>query len=600
MLIFNFNVIDAGREHSFIVLFISIVLSWAGLIAACRVVFGTLVAKALRFNGEPGAQSRLTAEYHRSIAGLTILSLSFFFVVVYIGDLRYWLNRLPLFSTFSVLEGAAALGLFVGFLCTVWYFAYPANNVIFRRLIGRRSFVSSNLRLNLPILFPWAVLSLLFDILALDAVTAAVPVLASGTALVICFVTVLVALMVVMPALIRKWWGCASLENSGKGRELASFLEQSGFRYRGLVRWPIFEGRVMTAGIMGIVSRFRYIMVTDALMEVLSVEELKGVLAHEMAHAKYRHLLFYVVFFVGFIPVSYGLTDLLLVAFLAVPSLGELLTSEGSSGISLVYLLISAPMLLSMVVYFRYIIGFFMRQFERQADLYAAEFLGTASPIIDSLEKIALYAGNSRDLPSWHHFSVRQRVDCLLRAERNPGLIRRHNRFVAVCLAVYLVCAASVGYLVSVGPVPEGFHYAMVERVLLDKMASEPGNAEAYRTLAMIYHDSGRYPEALFAYEKALNLEPDHPVALNNLAWLLATASDRRVRDIPRAVELAERAVALERNSMFLDTLAEAYYTAGRISEAVEVIDEAIERAVDNVGYYRGQREKFRAFQSAG
>jgi len=67
---------------------------------------------------------------------------------------------------------------------------------------------------------------------------------------------------------------------------------------------------MMTAGIMGIVPRYRYILVTDSLLETLSLEELKAVLAHEMGHAKYRHLLFYILFFVGYMVLSFGLSDL--------------------------------------------------------------------------------------------------------------------------------------------------------------------------------------------------------------------------------------------------------------------------------------------------
>jgi len=62
-----------------------------------------------------------------------------------------------------------------------------------------------------------------------------------------------------------------------------------------------------------------------------------------------------------------------------------------------------------------------------------------------------------------------------------------------------------------------------------------------------------------------------------------------------RAVRLAEKAVGMDRNSMYLDTLAEAYYAAGKPDEALAVIDEALEKATDRVGYYREQKEKFAA-----
>ena len=82
---------------------------------------------------------------------------------------------------------------------------------------------------------------------------------------------------------------------------------------------------------------------------------------------------------------------------------------------------------------------------------------------------------------------------------------------------------------------------------------------------------------------------------MNNLAWLLITAPDETLRDPKRAVLLAERAVSLKRSSVYLDTLAEAYYVHGRVKEAVVIIEEAISRAEENVGYYKKQLKKFRA-----
>ncbi|MBW1852272.1 MAG: peptidase M48, partial [Deltaproteobacteria bacterium] len=83
-----------------------------------------------------------------------------------------------------------------------------------------------------------------------------------------------------------------------------------------------------------------------------------------------------------------------------------------------------------MVIYFRYVMGFFMRNFERQADLYSSVIMESPGATVSSLEKVAYFSGKTRDLPSWHHFSIRERIDFLMKTRENPGLIRRHNRFV--------------------------------------------------------------------------------------------------------------------------------------------------------------------------
>jgi hypothetical protein len=84
------------------------------------------------------------------------------------------------------------------------------------------------------------------------------------------------------------------------------------------------------------------------------------------------------------------------------------------------------------------------------------------------------------------------------------------------------------------------------------------------------------------------------PLALNNLAWLIATDPEASADDRSAAVRLAERAVeGTGRNDPnVLDTLAEAQFAAGSASDAVETIDEAI-ALVPEERYFREQRRRF-------
>ena len=63
---------------------------------------------------------------------------------------------------------------------------------------------------------------------------------------------------------------------------------------------------MITAGVMGLVSRFRYIMVTEALLEMLTPDEIDQVIAHEIGHIKHHHLVLYLLFFIGFMLISYA------------------------------------------------------------------------------------------------------------------------------------------------------------------------------------------------------------------------------------------------------------------------------------------------------
>ncbi len=438
-------------------------------------------------------------------------------------------------------------------------------------------------------------MSLVYDLIALSPWAGTGSFLRGIGGHIILFAGFITLLMIYMPRIIQYWWGCKPLEGSEKARQLEAFLRDKGFRYRHLLTWPLFEGRMMTAGIMGIVPRYRYILVTDSLFQILSTEELKAVLAHEMGHAKYRHLLFYVFFVMGLMVLSFGLQNFFPLMFYTHPFFMNMISGEDTQVINLFYLALSIPMLMTLVVYFRYVMGFFMRNFERQADLYSAMTMGTPKPIISSLEKIAHLSGKSRDLPSWHHFSIRERVNCLWRTLEEPGLFRRHNRFVATSFLIYLVCLVTLGYILNFSPMKQHMAYSLAGKVLTQQLLKDPDNIALCQNLAMVYHEMGKYREAIETYERIIDLDENQAVSLNNLAWLLVTVPDQELRDKRRALDLAKRAVALERSAVFLDTLAEAYYVNGLSREAVETIEEAVSVAEENRDYYEKQLEKFLA-----
>ncbi len=564
-------------------------MAWVAFALYCRSAFRSFLRTAREWEG-----GRPAAKYQGLVMRLSVMAVFLFTLDVYLFHLRYWLYLLPGARAFSVVPGLGAVALFFFYLATVWYFAYPAYALVYGGQVGRKRFISGNLRLNVPILFPWAGLTLAYDLILFVPWGLPRRLLDSTGGNMIFFALFLLVLMTFMPRLVQYWWGCRPLPRTEKVRELESFLRGLGFRYRALLGWPLFEGRMLTAGIMGVVPRYRYIMVTEGLMELLPTEELKAVLAHEVGHAKYRHLLFYVLFLLGYMVLSFGLFDLLLYALASAPFFAQTLGGGGSGAAEAASLALSVPILLTMLIYFRFVMGFFMRNFERQADLFAAVTMGNPGPVISSLERIAIAGGRIRDLPSWHHFSIRQRVECLERVFRDPGVVRRHNRFVASAVVTFLAAVAGLGWLLNFSQFKQDAAYRLMSRALEEKAREEPGDARLHRNLAMVHHHLGEHEEALLAYDKALELDPSDPTVLNNLAWLLLTAPDTHLRDPARAMDLAERAVALERNAPFLDTLAEAYYANGLYKRALEVIEDAIAMAEDRRGYYLEQREKFR------
>jgi tetratricopeptide (TPR) repeat protein len=100
---------------------------------------------------------------------------------------------------------------------------------------------------------------------------------------------------------------------------------------------------------------------------------------------------------------------------------------------------------------------------------------------------------------------------------------------------------------------------------------------ETFFHLGMTLDQLGHTREAVAQYREALRLNPNLTGPLNNLAWVLATSADDRLRDGAEAVRLAEHACELTHDGepLFLGTLAAAYAEVGRFPEAVTTAEKA-------------------------
>ena len=126
--------------------------------------------------------------------------------------------------------------------------------------------------------------------------------------------------------------------------------------------------------------------------------------------------------------------------------------------------------------------------------------------------------------------------------------------------------------------------------------------AELYESKARSCIDYGRYGEGKKSLEQAVHLQPTDPTTLNDLAWMLATSKDSRVRDGRRAVAIATKACSLSnwQNSFSIDTLAAASATAGNFADAVKYQQLAISRLSrdDRNAQLPGMEQRLRQYSS--
>jgi len=121
-----------------------------------------------------------------------------------------------------------------------------------------------------------------------------------------------------------------------------------------------------------------------------------------------------------------------------------------------------------------------------------------------------------------------------------------------------------------------------IKRMQVFHAAASTVDCEAECHLAMTYHMQHQMAQAIAHYHETLRLNPDHTVALNNLAWIRAANAQAEFRDGPEAVRLAQRACELSgyREPMSVQTLATALAEAGRFEEAVAVAQQARQLAL--------------------
>ena len=102
-----------------------------------------------------------------------------------------------------------------------------------------------------------------------------------------------------------------------------------------------------------------------------------------------------------------------------------------------------------------------------------------------------------------------------------------------------------------------------------------------WQEFAQALQKAGQDSRAIVAYGQALSLKGDAPDILNNAAWLLASSSDKDVRNGKRAVQLAEQACDLTgyQEPMILGTLAAAQAQAGNFATAADTATKAAQLA---------------------
>lgn len=256
---------------------------------------------------------------------------------------------------------------------------------------------------------------------------------------------VILLTLIFLPPLAVLIWHCPKLKDSALKTELDELCQRANFHHAGFKIWRIMNNS-MTAAIIGVVSKLRYILFTQKLIDNVPNHAIVAILAHEIGHSYYLHLFFYPFILLGMVIVGSIIPTLLYAPVLQLTTFNELLPT-------LLPILMFLLFGLTMAVYFRYVFGYFSRIFERQADLHIFKLNIPASHMIEALDTLAVSAGHIHNEPNWHHYSIQERIDTINQADEDRSLITRQSKIVRWSLIIYFIVLVisiiTLWYLIS-------------------------------------------------------------------------------------------------------------------------------------------------------
>ena len=396
----------------------------------------------------------------------------------------------------------------------------------------------------------------------------------------------LILMVLVAPVVFVKSWGAKAIENGNDFEEIRKELENSRTPVTAILSWPDSIMPFSTAGVIGFVRGFRYLLISPQLLKSLSATELRAVTAHEAGHLRKQHLLFYLLAFIC-----------LLELFAFAGSANLLLTWTGVLEVS--GMLMGVASILSIILFIRFGIGFLSQNFERQADCHAFERHGI-SPISTALMKVSLLNGINPEQDNWHHYGIQQRIDFLSICLKKPEMLQKHHRRV---IRIKLGCAVLLFGLL-------GANYMLSSDTLKIKVLAwkleqsadiwQLKDAPMLTKMGDLLYFQDQKTEAELWYRRALEMNPEESHTLNNLAWLLTEKHNNDKKRLRESIELAQKASTLKQAAFIWDTLAEAYLINGKYEAAADAARQALKLAKAKVGltrdtnldYYRERLER--------
>jgi STE24 endopeptidase len=266
-----------------------------------------------------------------------------------------------------------------------------------------------------------------------------------------------IVVLSMLPTVLRRVWDTTAIQAGELRDDLIGVCSAHRVKVRELLVWRT-QGTVINGAVLGLLGRWRYVLLTDALLERLPGREVLAVMAHEVGHVRHRHLPWLAMAMLA----SGG------AIFAALDELARLLPilddQGGPGGVAGSAAILAVGVGATVVCF-----GWVSRRFEWQADAFAVQHLsgarrGVVAPLLiaddavfsmaDALDRVARLNHLDPRAFSFRHGSIAERVRRLhnLRGRRVDTLsIDRTVRVMKMVIAVLLAGVLALAIWQSVG-----------------------------------------------------------------------------------------------------------------------------------------------------
>ena len=349
--------------------------------------------------------------------------------------------------------------------------------------------------------FMLAVLPLMVFIFVLEMIHA-IPFL-SNTILIYPFIDwfisilLLLAMYLLTPFVLKYLWITKPLSEGSLRIFLKSIAYRANIKIRDFLIWEVGQRPFVNALLIGIFPFNRFVIFTDSLIKNLSDDEIAAVFAHEVGHAKFKHLLILLLFTVAYLSILFTLSSLFESA------LGNGICNFGFS-------------LTLIMVFWLVLFGQLSHRFELQADWFAAEITADPDSFTRALTKIAYLNGipmRTSGLSSLTHPSIEKRITSI--GNRDAFALSQLRTMKKILLILVISCAlgiAGVSYTIldEINSIPQrqlkiqAFELAEKGLLVLSELEQKP---PAYLSA----EQTKKLQVGISYINAAIKLNPQHP-----------------------------------------------------------------------------------------